>query len=223
MERVAGAKELMDGPVARLDLDRNLRDIAFANRWFGGSAPVIRCFRPVAEVLDVGSGGGDVAGAIIRDAQRRGVAMHVTCFDRSSEMLDIARNALGTNEAVQYVAGEGTRLPFADGAYDVALCTLALHHFEPPDAIVLLRELRRVSRVTPLVGDLRRSRRALAMTTLWVTLFACNRLTRHDAPLSVRRAYTPAEALDLARDAGWRDPRVRREPFFRMTLLDGEG
>jgi ubiquinone/menaquinone biosynthesis C-methylase UbiE len=225
MERVAGAKELMDGPVARLDLDRNLRDIAFANRWFGGSAPVIRCLRrlSVGTVLDVGSGGGDIAGAIIRDARRRGIAMHVTCLDRSTEMLDIARNALAANEAVQYVAGEGTRLPFADGAYDVALCTLALHHFEPPEAIVLLRELRRVSRVTPLVGDLRRSRPALAVTTLWVTLFARNRLTRHDAPLSVRRAYTPVEALDLAREAGWRDPRVRREPFFRMTLLDGDG
>jgi len=84
---------------------------------------------------------------------------------------------------------------------------------------VLLRELRRVARTTPIVCDLARSRAAYAGTWL-VTRLSRNRLTRHDAPLSVRRAYTPDEALALARDAGWRGARVRREPFFRMTLTD---
>jgi len=46
-------------------------------------------------------------------------------------------------------------------------------------------------------------------------------MTRHDAPLSVLRAYTPDEALDLARQAGWKNPRVRRTRFFRMVLSDG--
>ncbi len=55
---------------------------------------------------------------------------------------------------------------------------------------MLLRELRRVARLTPLVCDLRRSAVALAATWLW-SRTSRNRLTRHDAPLSVRRAYTP--------------------------------
>ena len=87
--------------------------------------------------------------------------------------------------------------------------------------MALLRELRRVARIAPVVGDLDRSPLALAATALYARRVARSRLTRHDAPLSVRRAYTPAEALRLARAAGWRAPRVRREPFFRMTLLDG--
>ena len=80
--------------------------------------------------------------------------------------------------------------------------------------------MRRVARLTPIVGDLVRSRFAFAATWLYASLTTRNRLTRHDAPLSVRRAYEPEEALTLARDAGWRSPRVRREPFFRMTLVD---
>jgi hypothetical protein len=71
------------------------------------------------------------------------------------------------------------------------------------------------------VGDLTRSRLAFFATWLYARLTTRSRLTRHDAPLSVRRAYRPAEALALAREAGWRAPRVRTEPFFRMTLLDG--
>ena len=114
---------------------------------------------------------------------------------------------------------DGGALPFGDGAFDVVICTLALHHFEPAGARALLRELRRVARIVPVVCDLRRSALAFAATWLW-SRTSRNRLTRHDAPLSVRRAYTPAEALALARDAGWRAPHVRREPFFRMTLTD---
>jgi hypothetical protein len=70
-----------------------------------------------------------------------------------------------------------------------------------------------------VVCDLRRSALAFAGAWLW-SRTSRNRLTRHDAPLSVRRAYTPAEALALARDAGWRDPRVQGEAFYRMTLTD---
>jgi ubiquinone/menaquinone biosynthesis C-methylase UbiE len=221
--RRAIARELMDEPVDDPgELAENLRDVAFANARFGGTAPVVRAVRTLdaRHILDVGSGAGDVPLALVRDAAARGVTLHVTCLDRSEQMLEIARRATRGDPAFTFVRGEGERLPFAAGAFDAVTCTLALHHFEPPAARALLRELRRVARVTPIVCDLRRSASAYAATWLW-SRTCRNRLTRHDAPLSVRRAYTPPEALALARDAGWRAPAVLREPFFRMTLVDG--
>jgi len=216
------ARELMDEPVEDVDeLTGNLRDVAFANAHLGGSAPVVRALRRLGArtVLDVGSGAGDVPLAVVRDGARRGVRLQVTCLDHSEQMLAIARRATGADPALEFVRADGGALPFADAAFDVVTCTLALHHFDPDPARALLRELRRVARVTPVVCDLRRSPVAFAATWLW-SRTSRNRLTRHDAPLSVRRAYTPDEALALARDAGWRAPRVRREPFFRMTLTD---
>lgn len=216
------ARELMDEPVDDVDeLAANLHDIAFANAHLGGTAPVVRALRRLGarRVLDVGSGAGDVALALVRDGARRGVELHVTCLDVSDQMLAIARRETGAHPSLAFVRGDGESLPFADGAFDAVTCTLALHHFEPDGARALLRELRRVARVSPVVCDLRRSAVAFAATWLW-SRASRNRLTRHDAPLSVRRAYTPDEALSLARAAGWRGPRVRREPFFRMTLTD---
>jgi SAM-dependent methyltransferase len=219
------ARELMDEPVADLDeLAANLHDIAFANARLGGIGPVVRAFRalPARRVLDVGSGLADVPRALLRDGARRGITLHVTCLDRDERMLEIARvqpEAECTQGAMVFVRGDGEALPFADGAFDVATCSLALHHFDGDAARALLRELRRVSRLTPVVCDLRRSALAFAATWLW-SRTSRNRLTRHDAPLSVRRAYTPDEAIALARAAGWRAPRVRREPFLRMTLTD---
>jgi ubiquinone/menaquinone biosynthesis C-methylase UbiE len=134
-------------------------------------------------------------------------------------MLAIARRRTGGHPALAFVRADGEALPFPDGSFDAVTCTLALHHFEPAAAGALLRELRRVARLSPIVCDLRRSELAYAAAWLW-SRTSRNRLTRHDAPLSVRRAYTPAEALELARAAGWRAPRLQRDPFFRMTLTD---
>jgi ubiquinone/menaquinone biosynthesis C-methylase UbiE len=214
----------MDRPVDAPDeLEGNLADIAFANRWFGGLAPVCREVRRAGarSILDVGTGAGDVPQALVRDAGRRGVDVRVTCLDRSAQMIAIARRRTGNDDRLTFVQGEGERLPFADASFDVVICTLALHHFEPTPARALLREMRRVARLRPIVADLSRSALAYAATWLYARAASRNRLTRHDAPLSVRRAYDPREAIIMARDAGWRAPYVRREPFFRMTLLDG--
>ena len=221
--RRATARELMDEPVDDVDeLEANLRDVAFSNARFGGSAPVLRAVRVLGArtILDVGSGAADVPLALVDDAARRGVQLRVTCLDRSEQMLAIARRRTAGHPALAFVCAGGEALPFDDGAFDAVTCTLALHHFDPGAARALLRELRRVARLSPIVCDLRRSPAGFAATWLW-SRTSRNRLTRHDAPLSVRRAYTPGEAVALARDAGWRDVRVRREPFFRMTLTDG--
>jgi SAM-dependent methyltransferase len=224
VKRAAGRLELMDRPIdTPSELEWNLSDIEFANRWLGGIAPIRREVRRTGArtILDVGSGSGDVPYALVCDGRRRGIDVRVTCLDRSTQMIDIARRRTGNDERLTFVCGEGERLPFGDGTFDVVTATLALHHFEPPAALELLREMRRVARLTPIVGDLVRSRPAFAATWLWARVTTRNRLTRHDAPLSVRRAYQPQEALALAREAGWRSPSVRREPFFRMTLFDG--
>jgi ubiquinone/menaquinone biosynthesis C-methylase UbiE len=135
-------------------------------------------------------------------------------------MLSIARRAADGDPGLSFVHADGTALPFGAGAFDAVTCTLSLHHFDPQPARALLRELRRVARLSPVVCDLRRSPVAFAAAWLW-SRTSTNRLTRHDAPLSVRRAYTPDEAIGLARDAGWKAPTVRGERFFRMTLTDG--
>jgi len=209
----------MDDPVDSLvELEANLRDIARANRCFGGIAPISRALETcdATEVLDVGCGAADIPREMLRRARRRGRRLAITCLDTSDQMLTIARKNAG---GLRFVRGDGTALPFDDGAFDVAMCSLMLHHLAPVAAVTLLREMRRVSRLTPVVCDLYRSRVAYVATWLF-TRTSRNRLTRHDGPVSVMRAYTPAELLALAGQAGWRRPAVRREPWFRMTLVD---
>jgi ubiquinone/menaquinone biosynthesis C-methylase UbiE len=219
----AAGRELLDGAVESIsELEENLADIERSNRWLGGYSAVefaLDGLRPQT-ILDVGCGSGDAANFLARKARAARRDLRITCLDVNADVLAIAQERHG-DPNLRFVQGDGASLPFEDASFDVAMCNLTLHHCDPSEAVALLRELRRVARLSPVVTDLRRSRVGWAGAALLVSLFTRNRMTRHDAPLSVLRAYTPDEALDLARQAGWKNPRVRRTHFFRMVLSDG--
>jgi len=222
--RRAVAAEMMDDPeVDPRELAENFDDIERANRLFGGIDPVVAGVfeRDATWLLDVGCGSADIPRALLREARARGRRLEIVALDASESVLDIARARTGNDPLMRFVRADARSLPFPDGAFDMATCNLALHHFEPPDAIEVLREMRRVAR-TPLVVDLERSGLAHFATLAFAQFMAKNRLTKHDAPLSVRRAYTRREVAELARLAGWTAPAVRRSPYFRLVLNDGE-
>jgi len=173
----------------------------------------------VADILDVGTGSADMPRELVRASRKAGRRIRVTCTDVSNAMLDVAR-ARANDGALAFAQADARALPYAARSFDVAMCNLSLHHFDPQTAVAVLGELRRVSRMTPVVTDLRRSRLAWMLAWVLARVYSRNRLTRHDAPVSVLRSYTPDEAVALARQAGWRNPRVRRVAFFRMVLTD---
>jgi SAM-dependent methyltransferase len=110
-------------------------------------------------------------------------------------------------------------LPFAAGSFDVALCTLTLHHFPDEAAARLVSELARVSRGLVLVSDLERQPLAyLAAKALSLTWWRRNRLTRSDGPLSVLRSFTAEELGEIGRRSGMQEARVRRHFPFRLIL-----
>jgi hypothetical protein len=85
---------------------------------------------------------------------------------------------------------------------DLAISALTLHHLEPNHAVAHLTEMDAAARLGLVVNDLVRSRAAYVTVWLATRLFARNRLSRHDGPLSVLRAYTPAETRALCDKAG---------------------
>src|SRR4029450_3125217 len=90
-------------------------------------------------------------------------------------------------------------------AYDITLCTLALHHFSNEDAVRLLRRCRQVSKRFCLFADLRRSFPLIAGVSLLTTLIFGEPMTRYDARLSAIRAFSFSEMRDLALGAGGED------------------
>ena len=141
-----------------------------------------------------------MAASLARWARRRGLAPTVVAIDASREIAATAAARFGNEIDVR--VGDMLALPLEDGSVDVAACSLVLHHFEPPDAVRALRELSRVARRGVIVNDLVRTRLGLVGAHAIARFATRNPITRHDAVVSVRRAYTRAELEGLVRDAG---------------------
>lgn len=229
MDRLTDARELLDGP---LDDPRaladNLRDLRRINRWLGGVSLSRSAIRSLAgataalSLLDVGTGGADIPLALIQDARPRGARLRVVGLDSRPEILEAAARAdpaVATTPELGLLLGDGLALPFEAGTFDIVHCSLVVHHLTPDEAIALLSEMRRVARTGVVVNDLDRG--LLGWVGAWLIghLLTGNRYTRHDAPLSVRRAYRPGEMAALLRTAGFEPVRTFRAAFGQRYAI----
>ncbi len=228
MLRAAGALELLDRPVEPAARAASLADIDRLNAWFGGYALTFREIRRLAApgralvVLDVGGGHAAFAVRLVRRARRRGRAIRVLVVERDAETLRLARRACAAYAEIALVGADATALPFRAGAADVVTASLTLHHLEPDDAVRALHEMAAVARRAVVVNDLRRTRSALGLVWLATRLLRCHPISRHDGPLSVRRAYSRAELTALAEQAGIRTLAIREYPAFgRLVAVMG--
>lgn len=225
------APELMDRADADpAELDSALRDLRFVNRWLGGRRAALRTTLQALDalpagrsptILDVGTGSADIPVAILREARRGGMRPRLVATDLHPRTIVAARAQTAGEPAIRVAVADALDLPFDDGAFDLTMCHTALHHFRDEEAVRLLVELRRVAAGAVVVTDLYRSRLSItAVETMAATLWRRHRITRHDSVVSIRAAFTPDEALGLARVAGLRRPHVSRHPFFRFSLVD---
>lgn len=199
---------------------RSMRDVALANRLFGGTSAALaeldavlrEAGGAILSLVDVGTGAGDIPAAARAVAARRGITLRTVGVDGSETVAGAARSA-----ALPMVRADALRLPFADRSVDVVLCSQLLHHFEPPEAGALLRELDRVARSRVVVSDLRRH--WLAAVGIWVASFPLrfHPVSRHDGFVSVLRGFTRRELAALVGAAIGARPTVRARPGFRVT------
>ena len=105
-------------------------------------------------------------------------------------------------ENVEVVRDDAYASALPEHSFDVVHASLLLHHLEPPEAAAAIREMSRVTRHGIIVNDLARGWLPWLGAWLLLHLATRNRLTRHDGPLSVRRAYGVGEAKGMLTEAG---------------------
>lgn len=220
----AAEPELMDvAEEATPELERDLANLASLNRRFGACrlvtdrlSPLLRRREPL-RILDLATGGGDIPRAIVRQARALQCPVSVTAVDRQAATIQLAAKFSDGFPEIKYVQAD-VREFAPSHPVDIAMCNLALHHFEESDVIRILRQARQTAARAVLITDLRRSRVAQAAIFGVTGLLYREPMTRHDANLSAIRAFSFAELHRLAVAAGWWGFDHRRCPFFRQIL-----
>lgn len=213
--------ELLDDPSADPAIvAESLRNIARANRWFGGAAAVRYGLRRTLAgippntrltLLDLGTGLGDLPGAAVRWGARRGLQLTPIGLELNRAAAALAR-AQGLSVAVACASAP----PLRDKSVDVVLVSQLAHHLTSESVVRLLQTCDRMARRAVIVGDLRRH--ILAASSFWVgaRLLGFDRVTLHDGVISIRRGFSRSEFLALMKRAGLNGA-VHHRPGFRLV------
>lgn len=220
----------------------SIADLRMINRWFGGVATTRTLIQSVARktgksefsLLEVAAGDGFLAQAVTASLQSSGIHLNGTLLDRALSHLpnkklsfrakpdDSQSESSGAVEEPAVAGGaivaDALNLPFADEAFDLVSSSLFVHHLSPEQVTQFARESLRVCRQAVLVNDLIRSPLHLALVYAGTPLYR-SRLTRNDAPASVRQAYTVEEMQKLFQQAGATNLEIKRHYLYRMGVI----
>ncbi len=186
-------------------------------------AHLMECVRgpagDIIRVLDVGTGGADLPRNIARHLAHRSLRPIIFALDKQRAVADIAVERSNGSHRIVVIVGDGIALPMPDKCVDVAISSTTLHHLTDADAVRCVREMARVSRLQVIVGDLDRNLLALGGAHVLARTWWRRSRYRFDGPMSVRKAFTRSELLDIGKEAGLRSPQVHRHFPFRLTLV----
>jgi len=217
MKRVV-IQELLDSDDGTpAEVAGSLLDLRMFNRWFGGVHTMTQLLRMVAartrlkdlSWLDVAGGAGDLATLTQQSLAKSGTTLQPVVLDRAPTHLGNTHPA---------VCGDALALPFHDNSFDVVGSSLFVHHLEAEEIARFAVEALRVARHAFLIHDLMRHPLHLTLSYLGFPLYR-SRITRHDAPASVRRAYTPAEIREILGKANMGKIEIKTFYLYRMGVI----
>jgi ubiquinone/menaquinone biosynthesis C-methylase UbiE len=169
-------------------------------------------------VLDVGAGSGELLGVIAEFARRD---------NRKATLLGLDMNELAVKEIaaesktyseINSIRGDAIRLPFADGTFDYAICSLFTHHLTDEQIGEVLPEMSRVAGRGIVVIDLERSVKAWVLYQLFCAAFRISPLVRQDGSLSIRKGFRSEEMRKLAYAAGLKNISVEKHAPYRVVM-----
>ncbi|QCU77524.1 methyltransferase domain-containing protein [Citricoccus sp. SGAir0253] len=223
--RRPGTVEHMDSPECDLAaLHRTYRGFGAVNAVVAGWQLTYRSLiRPLARehagpftVVDIGSGGGDLARTLLHRLRRDGVDARVTAVDpdaRANAWARVHRSGAG----LEFHRGTSRDLVREGRRFDVVLSNHLLHHLDPPQLEDLLADSEALAVRRAVHSDIHRSTLAYALFSVGTAPFFPGSYIRHDGLASIRRSYTPEELAAVVRP-GWR---VRGQvPWRTLAVWD---
>jgi ubiquinone/menaquinone biosynthesis C-methylase UbiE len=227
--RIDGEEWLDQGHGTPEAIDRSLSDLGRINRWLGGMGwlasylypRILSCRHEPVRVLDLGAGGCAVPAAMARWARHVAISLQILALDLRRPHLQWARKNLPACPEIAFIQGDVHALPFAEGSVDFVISSLFLHHFTAQELAQMLPRWARLARRSLIMTDLVRHPAPYWFMKATGPIFARSQITRHDAAVSIRRAYRPHELQRIVAEAGYMRAQVCAcFPYRQILVID---
>ncbi|MFT4752941.1 MAG: 2-polyprenyl-3-methyl-5-hydroxy-6-metoxy-1,4-benzoquinol methylase [Salibacteraceae bacterium] len=183
----------MSGDLLINSLDK-LGDI---NKWLGGNQITIDGIKTLLKnqtkdqtikIVDLGCGHGDMLRKVADYGRKNGYTFQLLGIDANQATIDYANQLSAKYPELTYRKEDVLTKEFETYTYDIALCTLFLHHFEDPVALNFIQTLLKKTKIGVVINDLHRHWLAYYLFKL-VTSVMDNHMIKRDGLTSILKAF----------------------------------
>jgi hypothetical protein len=227
LNRRSAETELMDAEDVSYEEFRDcLHDLARVNVLSLGYRPTLAFLdrlrtegrldlgRPV-QILDVGSGYGDLLRQVDAWASRHKIPVMLTGLDLNPWSARAATEVTASGRPIRW---ETKDLFEPRGRGDVILSSLFAHHLDDSGVINFLRWMEDRARIGWFVNDLHRHRLPASMFGPLARVLHLHRFVCHDGPVSFRRSFLPSDWRRYLTEAAVSEDRSRIFRTFPFRL-----
>ncbi|HOX81986.1 MAG TPA: methyltransferase domain-containing protein [Chryseolinea sp.] len=209
-------------------VDQTLRELEVINTWLGGNqvtinglAKLLKDSDPSKEItiLDVGCGGGDILRLIDAWAKRKNKKVKLVGIDANPNIIAFAKNNLNDLPHVQFESIDIFSSEFQSITCDVVIGTLFFHHFSQHQLSLFFSGLKKQVRIGIVINDIHRHALAYYSIKILTSLFSKSAMVKFDAPLSVLRAFTKSELIEILTKAKMRNFSIHWKWAFRWQVV----
>ncbi|WP_017730277.1 methyltransferase domain-containing protein [Nafulsella turpanensis] len=212
------------------DWNQALRELKIINQYLGGNSVTLqglerlikgKTFDKPLEIADIGCGGGDMLLLMAKWAKVKGIPVRLTGVDANPNIIEYARKNTAAWPEIEYLVADIFSDSFAARKFDIVTSTLFTHHFTDEQLVKMMKSLHGQARLGLVVNDLHRHPIAYHSIKLITQLASRSYMVKHDAPVSVLRAFSRKDWQQILARAGLRSYQLRWKWAFRWMLLVG--
>jgi 2-polyprenyl-3-methyl-5-hydroxy-6-metoxy-1,4-benzoquinol methylase len=218
-------KELLDEEdIPFDDIKQNMQELNAVNTLLGGHAISLQGIKAIlgkksgaTVICEIGCGGGDNLQVIARWCKKKNIPAKFTGIDIKPECIAFAKQQNPGLDATWITSD--FKLAALDPPPDIIFSSLFCHHFPDEELVNMFRWMWDRCDKGFFINDLHRHPVAY-YSIRWLTrLFSRSYLVKHDAPLSVARAFRKKELQALLQKAGIGNYSVRWKWAFRYLVV----
>jgi 2-polyprenyl-3-methyl-5-hydroxy-6-metoxy-1,4-benzoquinol methylase len=183
---------------------KTLDQIASINKWLGGNGLTIDGIKTILKtkekdktisIVDLGCGNGDMLREVAEFGKKLGYKFELLGLDANQATVDYAIKLSANYPEITYRKEDVLSEAFKTQTFDIALCTLFLHHFEDQVALNFIKSLVKTAKIGVVINDLHRHKLAYYLFKL-LTLVINNPMVKTDGLISILRGF---KRIDLER------------------------
>lgn len=214
----------LEGDALKVALDK----IAKINQLLGGNQLTLEGVEKLLKngshsnsvtIIDIGCGNGDMLRKLADFGFQNNLNLELIGVDANKFTVDYAISLSANYPNITYRCEDVFSESFSELTYDIALCTLILHHFKNNEIIKLLTLFNEKSRLGFVINDLHRNVMAYRLFQLLCFVVRINEMSRKDGLTSILRGFKKEELIAFSQNLKFNKYSIQWKWAFRYQWI----